>query len=1338
MKKPASIALSCLSPKKVKFCLIFTVNLIIGSFLVPKAAYAIPSPELVIGSVSSLGQVMAVVFASISGFGAIIASRLGIKRSGEAKRYPVKLLTALTLIAVGLAFANHWQWSNYKAEEQARLQATLFRPAPKVQDETLKQTSFSAQTDHPQAITTDEAAALLDNDQARFFDIRETAENAMGTLPGAMHIRFPDFRQSIPVSAGEKVVLFCHNGNRSSETCAELAKLGIDCSFIAGGIEKWIVEGRDFSDKTVQSLSDLRAIPEYPGKTNLLNTEAFAALMNTGDLQIVDTRYPADFAAGHLPGAINIPIRAMTTDALKEQLSTLASKPTVAACYDRRSCFMSQVLGLEMTQVGIPFEGRYTVPWEFFEAPAPKPHVAEWLAQQENTLWQHSIDVLSDAMIWVHDRSHILLGLLGFAVLSRLLVLPIAMKSERDQIVSRDTKAELEQIKADLASDPIRKARAVKAYYNRHNLTPGRNMLALAFLPVMMLGVSTAEQAAGSIVYPFLWAKDLGAPDPLFIAPLLFTALAAAYLLWAVAKTRRQAILWCAIGLPVLLFMVAPLSLAANLYLCMALALLLVQRAFVSGAFQQLRLPTYSRHPKGVVPLGQSDELVEAGNKALRLSEMKNAGLPVPMGVVLRADFLNKYAAMSKPKQTEFASRIWQMTGEKTLAVRSSASHEDGAEQSFAGVFESVLDVTKDRLRTAIDTVNASFHSARAASYEGDASGHGNILVQQMVDADFAGVLFTQDPTAPGMSMIEWVEGCGEALVSGHVTPDTARFGRYSKLAAEERSYPVDFGPLLNLAQRIEDLFGAPQDIEWAYTDGKFLILQSRDITTLAATAAQDATGKDQWRTTMERFKDKASNEVILEQDEMSEVLPRPSLMSFSIMTTLWAPGGALDLACRELGLPYHLPEGRDAHLVRLFGKTYVDTGLKAKLALDLSGGAARRLRKTLRPTQARFEAEVLPRLEDQLAMWKATNYEALPRHKLIETIERLYTFFAQDIYVEAEKINLLAAFAMGEATKATAGDPSLRSHLMQADLPHTPASLLSSCRGTQDQAEAKALKLMGHRAMFDYELSTPRYSEAPGLLFSLLEPDAAPLAPEPMPKGLPQDLQETLQVAIAYQDLKEHAKHESLRLLAELRRALLALGAQTGLNDLVFSLPFETVLTAQDQALPALRKRAEAEAAQDRANRELAPKQTRLTLRDCELLSMGAKATGGDGALGGTCVAGKGHKTGRVFRVEDDTAYGNEAFEGFLPGDVIVCRMVNPAWLPQVQQAGAVLSEVGGWLSHMSIVAREKQILMLVGCVGLDALEDGADVTVDDTGGIQTPTAESDGRQTSLRAISA
>ena len=1316
---------------------LLTVLSAAGAACLPAAAFAIPSPELVIGSVSSLSQVFAVGIAMVSGVGAMIAARLGLApRPGAAPaRYPVKLIAALVLAAVALGYANYWQYSKNESAELARLQATLVRPAQfkgtEIKDETLKETSFSKQENHPLAISTDEASSLLSEGGAAFYDIRETGENAMGTLPGATHIRFPDFLQSRPVAEGQKVVLFCHNGNRSSETCAELAKMGIDCSFIAGGIEKWIVEGRKFSDADVKTLSDLRAIPDFTNKDVLLSTADFEHLVNTESVQIVDTRYPGDFNAGHLPGAVNIPIRALTTDELMRRIAALEKKPVVAACYDRRSCFMGQVLALELAQQGFDFRGRYTTPWEYFIAPPPKPHVQEWLAGQQTGPWQKAISAVAAGLLWVHERSHILLGLLALSLATRILVLPVALKSERDQLITAATKDELDALKAKLAHDPQRKARAVQAFYAENGLTPVRNLTALLFLPVMMLGVSAAQEASASLELPFLWTADLGAPDPLFLMPVLFCALAAVYLLWAVAKTPRARVLWMVLGMPALFAMVFSLSGAANAYLCFSLTLLLVQRAYVTGLHRtladRLALAAHKRRltklPYGVIPMGYCEELEAAGNKALRLSQMKRAGLPVPGGVVLRSEAIRDYGSMNPVEKDAFAAKVWRLAGSKPCAVRSSACGEDGADQSFAGVFESVLDVTAGKMRAALDEVVESFSSARAASYAGAAGDvdQANIVVQEMVQADYAGVLFTQDPMAPGMAMIEWVEGCGEDLVSGRVTPTSLRFGRFTGLPADaDQDQTLDVTDLLELGRRIEALFGAPQDVEWAYANGRFQIVQSRDITTLALGTAEEQARLAECRNIFKHFGDADPEAEILEQDEMSEVLPRPAPLSFSLMGRLWAPGGAVDLACRQLGVPYGLPEGRDGHLVRLFGKTYADKALKESMTLKLTESKAKQLRKQARPMIHHFRNEVMPALTDKLAVWQAVDYAALPLPKLAEAIATLQDMLVRDVYVEAEKVNILAGFTMGEAGKAAAGDPALRAHLMHAELPNAPTSLIASCTGKD--ARERAMALMGHRSIFDYELSSPRYSEAPSLLWTLVDNPVAPISGDaPVPANLPDGLSDTLELAVAFQDLKEQAKHEALRIVAELRRALLALGQATGLGDLIFQLTFDELETADWNRALVLKQLAEERQETAKLLSKAAPPDVTLTLRDCELLSLGAQTQAGDGTLGGTCVAGHGSVTGRVFRVEDEDA-GAEAFADFQDGDILVCRMINPAWLPWVQRSGAVLSEVGGWLSHMAIVAREKDILMLVACKGLAQLPHGAQATAAEDGSIEAP----------------
>jgi phosphohistidine swiveling domain-containing protein len=259
----------------------------------------------------------------------------------------------------------------------------------------------------------------------------------------------------------------------------------------------------------------------------------------------------------------------------------------------------------------------------------------------------------------------------------------------------------------------------------------------------------------------------------------------------------------------------------------------------------------------------------------------------------------------------------------------------------------------------------------------------------------------------------------------------------------------------------------------------------------------------------------------------------------------------------------------------------------------------------------------------------------------------------------------------------------------------------------------------MGHRAIFDYELSTPRFREAPDLLWPLLESATPSSFNEPA--DLAATPKDAVDLAIAFQDLKEQAKHEALKIVAEIRRAVLVLAEKSELYDLIFYLNIEELPHLADPDLTALKTKAKTRKARARHLLKHAPKQISLTLRECEFLSttVPTQIKSDASVLGGTCVSGSQGVTGRIFVVQDDTATDGSAFVGFEDGDIIVCRMVSPAWLPFVQRSGGVLSNVGGWLSHMAIVAREKDILMHVRCGGLSKLQNGMTVRAETDGSI-------------------
>jgi rhodanese-related sulfurtransferase/membrane protein insertase Oxa1/YidC/SpoIIIJ/phosphohistidine swiveling domain-containing protein len=1290
-------------------------------------AFAIPSPELVIGSVSSVSQLAALAAATLGGGAAAIGVRAS-SRNGDngSARKARRIASALFVFFVASAGINIYQLVEHRQEERTRLEATLARPADTVGlgvvDPNLKVTSLDAQTGHELGIATADAAALLDQvqsdarDDVIFLDIRETAENETGTLPGATHVRFPDLSSSDVDLSGRQAVLFCHNGNRSSETCEKLAGMGIDCRFIVGGIEKWIVEGRPFTDQNVRTLADLRAVPHYPAQRVLLDTPEVHDLVDNEEAIFVDVRYPADFAAGHLPGAANLPVRPTPTAELKRRIAELPDKPIIAPCYDRRGCFNAEVLGLELSRAGRDFRGRYTVPWEYFIPKKPKPHIQTWIEASQRGLWQQSIDLVSDLLDAVAGKIGLLMTILLASVASRLVVLPVAVKAERDQLRSNAVAPELAALKERLRGDPARLTRAIKAFYASHGLTPVRNLLALAFLPVMMVMLSAIQAVAGNHGAALLWIGNVSAPDPLYILPLAFGILGSIYLDLVLVKSQRQRWMTWLVALPVLTGLSAILSAAGSIYLVASAVLLLVQRAVVVGKLGWFfRVPDTVREAwratsvrSGVVPLSHVSQLVDCGNKAYRLARLRADGIAVPDGVVLCTAFLDRLESADAATKRQMLERVWNRLGAARVAVRSSAAAEDGATHSFAGIFESVLNVERGDFDTAIRDVMKSFRSDRADTYGLDPSS-GNILVQEMVSPEFAGVLFTRDPQSAGAMMLEMVRGTADDLVSGRAAPDTFRYGRYSHAPLEPAEAPFDISPLLAIGARAEQLFGAPQDIEWTYREGLFQIVQSRDITAFHGPADRDRLVTEEWRRLFDLTADAGPDEVVLELTEMSEVLPRPTPLSLSLMRELWAPGGSVDLSCRKLGLKYPVEEDAPSHLRTVFGRLYSDPRRAKRNAVLLTKPAAMRLARSAGSIERRFRQEFMPVFDAEMSVMEIADFEKLDMAELFSFIERLRTDFVTSTHVEVETVNIAADFHLARAKKAIEErrlDPA--SVLGSADDAVPSRALADAMDFPLAERRRHLTDTLGHRAAFDYELSEPRFSETPDYIESLCSlpasevPTQACAVPE-----LPADVDALVQVARQYQVLKEDAKHESLRQLAVLRHALMELDRRLNLSGLIFYLTFDELSDLKKNGSVRLRPLASQRLDRRRKLLAMPALPTSLTLTDLEKASLGnlEQPVGGLSNLKGTRVSGTGAVTGRSCIVPGAVAETGSPIEDFLDGDIIVCSMVHPAWLPFVLRSGGVVSEVGGWLSHMAIVAREHDIPMIVGARGLRSI---------------------------------
>ena len=257
-----------------------------------------------------------------------------------------------------------------------------------------------------------------------------------------------------------------------------------------------------------------------------------------------------------------------------------------------------------------------------------------------------------------------------------------------------------------------------------------------------------------------------------------------------------------------------------------------------------------------------------AGGKGANLGDLAQAGFPVPDGVVLttRAYALAAEAAGVDPSRpADAAERLrtspvpeaianaardaYAALGSGRVAVRSSATAEDLPGASFAGQQDTYLDVSgKEGLLDAIRRCWASLWNERAVAYRrangvDDTTVGLAVVVQEMVDASAAGVLFTADPVTGRRrrAAIDAVAGLGERLVAGSVDPDHYAVDVDSRNvvqrpAARETSVLSDQEvlTLAELGDRVEGHFNAPQDIEFALDrDRRVWLVQSRPITTL-------------------------------------------------------------------------------------------------------------------------------------------------------------------------------------------------------------------------------------------------------------------------------------------------------------------------------------------------------------------------------------------------------------------------------------------------------------------------------------------------------------------------
>jgi pyruvate,water dikinase len=738
----------------------------------------------------------------------------------------------------------------------------------------------------------------------------------------------------------------------------------------------------------------------------------------------------------------------------------------------------------------------------------------------------------------------------------------------------------------------------------------------------------------------------------------------------------------------------------------------------------------------GIIPLAEAGDRPEVGGKAARLGNLIRRGERVPDGFCVLGH--------GEPALRLAVEAYRAMGPESSVAVRSSASAEDGSEASFAGQFETVLNVRgEEALAAALRTCWASLSSDRVSAYLARHAPDGArqdiamaVLIQRMVPARAAGVAFSADPLtgARDRVVIHAVPALGDTLVSGEADPDRWRVSASGEVDADVIG---PGGPALSddeareiaaMVGRIAETEGRPQDVEWAIDAAGLWLLQARPLTALPPEVS--------WESPIPGAKWTKDFQTAEWQTEPPS--PLGATTTFETMAVARE---------RYRGWP-PIPRSYEPGHVLINGWLYMRIGGPMwTLLANVAGAMLTLLTFGLdgdRRVRRRWPARLAELDELSLADASAMDVESLRRHveRLLDALGWWFmevSYFAaivrvgQMLVARPSGLTDSGALFRGNdsrlleserALRRAAEDPSRladylarHGHMVESadpihpTLAESPAAQrwqLAAARADRQSPDERLARASAQRA--DAERAIRRIRGPRGFLARRLTSAG--------------------QTHAAHTD---DAVDALQRVLALLRAAFLAQGrrlVETGIlgaSDDVFYLQADEVWTAEGDR----RELVETRRALREGRKKLAPPPVIPPLTDpswaedrmlnampeevrAQLLERGLQVRDGREVLVGTAASpGVARGIARVVAGPDD-------FGRFQVGDVLVAHATSPMWTPLLAIAAAAVTEVGGPISHAAIVAREFGIPLVEGAIDATrSIADGTPVTVDGTRGV-------------------
>jgi pyruvate,water dikinase len=770
-------------------------------------------------------------------------------------------------------------------------------------------------------------------------------------------------------------------------------------------------------------------------------------------------------------------------------------------------------------------------------------------------------------------------------------------------------------------------------------------------------------------------------------------------------------------------------------------------------------------------------DVLDVGGKGLSLGLMVQAGLPVPPGFCVTSAAhkrLKGNAPSTDASLTNEITHAYRGLGSGLVAVRSSATAEDGSVTSFAGQQETVLGVCgEENVLNAVERCWASLDSERAVAYRrhqrvADEGLSMAVVVQRLVPAEVAGVLFTQDPMNAGgkQMLVEASWGLGESVVSGRVTPDRFHLDRESgavldrhintkamqwtpsgpvPVPTEKQAQPClnddQLRKLAELGLRVEKYYGDARDVEWAWAEGRFWLLQARPITVGGAAEREQVRLEE-----IEALKTKADPRgTVWSRFNLSESVPEPTPMTWAIVRRFMSGKGGFGLLYRDLGFDPDPALDEEGIYDLVCGRPYCNLSREPRMLsrvlpyehpfAALKAAPQKALYPTPVPNPARagwrfwllfpihfcrdvasavkrnqlsetfpdrFRKEILPRYLETLAAESTRSLLNLDDSALLQKLEELIRVTLVDFARDSLKATALAAFARSNLQHALSrrlGADRTQTALGELVMGVKPEPDANLAGALHDLAAGRLgreqfLEQFGHRGSQEMELSQPRWAEDSSAVDRLIAAKSQALhSSEPSetyfqriaeeaklgPAQRPA-LEKEIAKLHAFLALRESAKHYLLKGYALIRAVLVELDRRYRLDGGIFYLTPEELprRVAGDEFSKVIAAR--------RRRRALA-----LSLDvphvlfsdDLDAIGRPVNTPGADTLQGVPLSAGTAEGPALVLLDPNLASPPPDPY-------ILVCPSTDPAWVPLFAHARGLVMETGGVLSHGAIVARE------------------------------------------------